>query len=139
MNRSEFERFENVAYPYIFRKSIPAGDSGHIGIPLTGHGYVTKCTINFAAGENGTLHIRPYVIHPGELINDLLKYPSNANQYVSGDGQTYELPCYQEVENHSELRIWYENTGGVGTADSELMVDCIVQYDAIIQPRNVIG
>lgn len=139
MKRSEFERFENVAYPYVFRKAIPAGDNGYIGIPLTGHGYVTRCNINFAAGENGTLHIRPYVIHPGELSNELLKYPDAGDQYISGDDQKYELPCYQEVENHSELRIWYENVALAGTADSQLMVDIIVQYDAIIEPRNVIG
>ncbi len=108
-------------------------------MPLTGHGYVTKCMINFAVGENGTLHLRPYVMHPGELLNDLIKYPPEGDQYISGDGNTYELACYQEVENHTELRVWYENTGAPDTADSQLIVDIIVQYDAIIEPRNVIG
>lgn len=134
---NEFERYENVAYPYIFRKSVPAGDSGYMSIPLTGHGFVTKCTVNFAAGENGTLHLRPYVVIPGEITQELLRYAGDS--YISGDDCTYELPCYQEIENHTELRVAYENVGKVGSADSQIMVDIIVQYNSIIQPRNVIG
>lgn len=134
---NEFERYENVAYPYIFRKSVPAGDSGYMSIPLTGHGFVTKCTVNFAAGENGTLHLRPYVVIPGEITQELLRYAGDS--YISGDDCTYELPCYQEIENHTELRVAYENVGEVGSADSQIMVDIIVQYNSIIQPRNVIG
>ena len=134
---NEFERYENVAYPYIFRKSVPAGNSGYMSIPLTGHGFVTKCTVNFAAGENGTLHLRPYVVIPGEITQELLRYAGDS--YISGDDCTYELPCYQEIENHTELRVAYENVGEVGSADSQIMVDIIVQYNSIIQPKNVIG
>lgn len=134
---SEFERYENVAYPYIFRKSVPAGEKGYMSIPLTSHGYVNKVTVNFAAGENGTLHLRPYVVIPGEITQELLKYAGDA--FISGDSCTYELPCYQEIENDTELRVAYDNVGIVGSVDSQIMVDIIVQYDNYIAPRNVIG
>jgi hypothetical protein len=108
-----------------------------MSIPLTSHGYVNKVTVNFAAGENGTLHLRPYVVLPGEITQELLKYAGDL--YISGDDCTYELPCYQEIENYTELRVAYDNVGEVGSADSQIMVDIIVQYDTFIEPRNVIG
>ena len=133
----EMERFENISYPYIFRKSIPAGEKGFMEVELTGHGYITRVTAIFAAGENGTLHLRPYVIQTGELTNDLLRYAGDG--YISGDDCKYELPCYQEIENYAKLRVAYENIGIPGTADSQIMVDIIVQYDGYTAPRNVIG
>jgi hypothetical protein len=131
------EYYENPVFPYIFRKSVPAGEKGVLEIELTSHGYVTEVDIIFAAGENGTLQLRPYVIHPGELVNELLKYAGN--NYISGDDCEYKLPCFQEVENHSMLRLAYENTGVAGTADSQIMVNIIVRYDSYVEPRNVIG
>ena len=134
---NDFERHENVAFPYIFRQAVAAGDKGYMSIPLTARGYVIKCTVNFAAGENGTLHLRPYVVIPGEITQELLKYAGD--NYISGDDATYELPCYQEIENNAELRVAYDNVGIVGSADSQIMVDIIVQYDSYIMPRNIIG
>lgn len=131
------EYYENPVIPYIFRKSVPAGESGVMKMELTGHGYVTQVSIIFAAGENATLRLRPYVEHPGELTNQLLKYAGD--EYISGDSCDYKLPCYQEVENHSILKLYYENTAEAGTADSQIMVDMIVQYDSYVEPRNVIG
>lgn len=137
MLRKNIERFENIAYPYIFRKAVPAGEKGIMEIPLTGHGYVTQVTAIFAAGENGTLRIRPYVMQPGEIVQELLRYAEDT--YISGDDCEYKMPCYQEIENYTMLRVAYENTGAVGTADSQIMVDIIVQYDGYSEPKNVIG
>lgn len=132
-----YERYENISYPYIFRKAVPAGESGTMEIELTGHGYVTEVTVNFASGENGTLHLRPYVMENGEITQELLRYAGDP--YISGDDCQYKLPCYQEIENHAKLRVWYENTASAGTDDSQIMVDIIVQYDGYIEPKNVIG
>lgn len=132
-----YEVFENVVYPCIFRKSIPAGEKGVVELPLTGHGFITQVNAVFVAGENGTLRLRPYVVLNGEIVQELLRYAGEP--YISGDDCSYKLPCYQEVENHAVLKVAYENTGGVGTADSQLMVDIIVQYDGYVAPKNVIG
>ncbi|MFV0516775.1 MAG: hypothetical protein ACK5MV_05210 [Aminipila sp.] len=133
----EFEKFENISYPYIFRKSIPPGEKGCMSIPLTGHGYITQVTVNFALGEDGTLHIRPFVELPGEITQELLRYAGD--NYLSGDGTSYKLPCYQEIENHTLLKVSYENTAtDPKSADSIIMVDIICQYDGYIEPKNII-
>lgn len=134
----KMEIFENVAIPYIFRKSIPVGQSGVSEFNLTGHGYVTQVTVIIPAGDGGKLHIRPYVELPGEIIQDLCKYGEDA--YLSGDDVTYKLPCYQEIENHAVLKVAYNNTESDPLADpAELIVDIIVTYNQIIEPKNVIG
>ena len=133
---NDFERSTNVTYPLIFRKTVQPGSSGVIEIELTGHGYITQVTAVFAAGESGTLHLRPYVELCGEINQELLKYAAEGHQFISGDDCSYKMPCYQEIENHAKAKLWYENTG---TGSSEIMVDMIVCYDEIVQPRNIIG
>ena len=133
MNRN-LERHENVGYPYIFRRSIPGGEKGVEKIELTGHGTVISCSVTFAMGENGTLHVRPYVMLCGEIYQDLLRYAGS--RYISGDDVRFEAACYQEIENHAMLCVAYEN---VGESPSELMVDIMVQYDDYVTARNIIG
>ncbi len=134
----KMERYENVSYPYIFRQAVPSGDSGVLTYGLTSHGFVTQVTVIIPAGDGGKLHIRPYVELPGEIIQELCKYASDS--YLSGDDVVYKLPCYQEIENHAVLKVQYDNTEADALADdAQIMVDIIVQYDAIIQPKNVIG
>lgn len=138
MRRTDYEHYDNIAYPYIFRKSVPSGESGCLEIELTGHGYITQVMVNFAVGENGTLRLRPYVEIPGEITQELLRY--SGEHYISGDNVSYKLPCYQEIENHAKLKVWYQNTATDPTAaKSEIMVDIICQYDGYIEPRNIIG
>ena len=136
--RDNYEQFRSAAYPYIFRKSVKSGESGVMEIPLTSHGYITNVMVNFVAGENGTLRLRPYVELPGEINQELLKYAGEP--YVSGDNVKYELPCYQEIENHAKLKLWYENTQtDPEAADSQIMVDIVCQYDSYLAPKNIIG
>ena len=134
----KWERYENVAYPYIFRKAVAAGDSGVAEMELTSHGFVTQVTVIIPAGDGGKLQIRPYATLPGEINQELLRYAED--EYISGDDVVYKLPCYQEIENHTMLKVAYNNTEVDPLADdAQLMVDIVVQYDAIVQPRNVIG
>ena len=128
------ERHTNVGYPYIFRRAVPAGEQGVAKIELTGHGVVSRCAITFAAGENGTLHIRPYVMLCGDIPQDLLRYAGD--RYISGDDVKFDIDCYQEIENHAMLCVWYHNTG---ESPSELLVDVMVQYDDYLTTRNIIG
>lgn len=134
-----YERLNNVSVPLIFRKSIPAGAKGYIDIPITAHGYITECRINFAAGEAGTLHLRPVVILPGEIMLDLFKYANGGDAYISGDDETIISSMKMEIENHTVARVFYENHGEPGTANSQLNVDITVNYLSIIEPENVIG
>jgi hypothetical protein len=135
----EFESLRNASKTYVFRKSIPAGQSGFIDAQLTAHGYVDSVRIQFAAGENGTLQVRPVVIIPQEIMIDLFEYADGGDQYVSGENEKFESSVRYEIENRAMLRVFYTNTGGAGTDDSKLSVDIGVTYFQITEPRNIIG
>lgn len=129
----DMEKFDSAAYPCVFRKTITAGASGVVDMILTGHGFVTLVNIRFAAGENGTLQLRPYVVLPGEIVQDLLRYAADA--YITGDDENLKLACYQEIEGNAILRIAYNNTGA---GSSQLAVDVSVNYDGYSAPKNII-
>ena len=131
-----FEQLNNVSKAYYFRKTIAAGDSGYLDARLSAHGFVKSVKIRFAAGENGTLHVRPTVIIPQDIPIDLLSYADGGDKYVSGDDETTASTVKFEIENDAILRVWYENTG-VGS--SFLNVDIEVEYFSIIEPANIIG
>lgn len=92
----------------------------------------------FAAGENGTLQVRPVVIVPQDIMIDLFKYA--AEPYLSGDDETVQSDIKVEVENHTIARVYYKNIAtDPDSADSFLNVDIEVEYFEIIEPANIIG
>lgn len=134
-----YEKMNNISKTSVFRKSIPAGEKGYLESKLVAHGYVESVRIRFAAGENGTLHLRPVVIIPQEIEIDLFSYADGGDRYVSGDDETHESSVRIEIEAESVLRVYYDNTGIAGSDDSQLNVDIGVTYFEIIEPRNIIG
>ena len=136
---SKFEVHRKVAQTLAFRKNVPAGSSGYLDIPITSHGFVRAVKIRFAAGENGTLHIRPTVIIPQDIMIDLFKYAGGGDQYISGDDESVISDVKIEVENHAIARVWYDNTGEAGTADSQVNVDIEIEYFEIVESVNIIG
>jgi len=131
-----YEQLNNVSKTYVFRKTITPGDSGYIDAELSAHGFVKAVKIRFAAGENGTLHIRPTVVIPQDIPIDLLAYAQGGDKYVSGDDETVSSDVKFEIENHALLRVWYDNTG---IGNSFLNVDIEVEYFSIVEPTNIIG
>lgn len=134
-----FETQRNTRQSYVFRKAVPAGESGYMDIDLVEHGFVDSVRIRFAAGENGTLQIRPVVIVPQEIMIDLFKYPKGGDKFVTGDDETIESNVQFEIENHAVLRVYYNNTGEPESADSQVNVDIGVTYFQITEPKNIIG
>lgn len=134
-----FEQVKNTRKVYPFRKFIPAGESGSVEVPLVSHGVVENVKVRFASGENATLHIRPVAVIPQEIEIDLFVYPEGCDPYVSGDMEVMDSDIGVEIENHALIRVYYENTGGLGTADSFLNVDVTVKYFSIVEPENIIG
>ena len=114
-------------------------ESGYIDCDITAHGFVRSVRIRFAAGENGTLHIRPVIILPGNILLDLFKYAQGGDTYVSGDDETIVSDVKMEVENNTIARVYYDNLGEEGTTDSVVNVDIEVEYYTIIEPVNIIG
>lgn len=133
-----YERQRNVAQTLIFRKKIPANTEGFLDLNITAHGYVRSVKTRFAAGENGTLQVRPVVIVPQDIMIDLFKYA--AEPYLSGDDETVQSDIKVEVENHTIARVYYKNIAtDPDSADSFLNVDIEVEYFEIIEPANIIG
>lgn len=126
----------NAHKTIIFRQLVDAGASGYLSAPLHSHGVISGVSVRFAPGEGGTLQIRPVAILPGEIPIDLYEYAANGLQYVSGDDETVESSVQYEIENHTELRVYYNNTG---TDQSFVNVNIEVMYFEILEPVNVIG
>ena len=120
--------------PVIFRKAVPAGENIHLEQELTGNGSIDEIIITFAAGENGTLHITPYVILNGNIRQELLTYAGD--MYISGDNSRHEFPCYQPIERHAKLCVDAHNTGA---AESQLSVDITVNYNDYAVSQTIIG
>ena len=135
----KYEEIRDVARTFVYRKAIPAGESGYLDALITAHGYVTSCRIRFATGENGTLKIRPVIILPGNIMIDLFTYATGGDKFISGDDETVTNDIKMEVENNTLARVYYENTGEAGSDDSQLSVDIEVEYNSIIEPVNIIG
>ena len=132
----DYEVQRNVSRTSVFRKLVPAGDVGTLSTTLASNGFITGLTIRFAAGESGTLHIRPIVVHPGNITVDLLDYADNGDKYVSGDDETIKCDLRLEIERKSRIDIEYVNTG---IATSFINVDVEVTYFEVREPVNVIG
>lgn len=135
----EFERHKNVSDTLVFRQIVEPQAEGYLDIPIVAHGYVTGVKVSFASGENGTLQLRPVIIIPQDIQIDLFKYADGGLHYLSGDDEMYRSVVKREVENHTIARVYYKNTGAVGTADSFLNVDITVEYFEVVEPRNIIG
>lgn len=126
----------NVSRALTFRKVVLPGESGYLDAPITAHGNITDVKIRFAAGENGTLKVRPVQIIPQDIMIDLLDYAKGAERFISGDDETFHAMVKFETENNAIARVYYENTG---IGNSFLNVDITVQFYEIIEPANIIG
>lgn len=122
--------------PIIFSDSLAAGASKTYKAQLTGNGHVKKLIINFATGENGTLHIRPYVIWNGNIIKELLHYADGSAHYIAGDGVKFEFDDYTPIEANCFLCVDAANSG-VGA--SAVDVVAIVEYEDRMIENTIIG
>ena len=103
---------------------------------LTGNGQIKRFHCRFALGENGTLHIKPYVILNGNIRVDLCAFASNGDDYISGDNEEIAFDCYVPVETHAVAYVEAEN---VGEYESILDAAMVVQYEDYIEPESIIG
>jgi len=134
----DYERVNNISKAYTFRRRVPAGEAGYIDQRVSSHGYVNSLRVRFAAGENGTLKIRPVMIIPPEIQIDLYGYADD-DKWLIGDNELIESGISFETENDAVLRIYYENTADEGTVDSFVNVDIGVTYYSVVEVENVIG
>ncbi len=135
-----YEVMKNKSETLIFRKNVASGDSGYMDLPLLAHGVVDKVRVRFAAGENGTLRIRPVVILPKEITIDLFRYADSSEQSVSGDSEEIETDVRHEIENKAVVRVYYWNDSADPLADDSIVnVDVGVTYFSVVEQENIIG
>lgn len=148
------ETAEDNDYSYLYLRELPttdnvsltvwAGDPEESGTDgkklfsadLTGNGQIKRFHCRFALGENGTLHIRPYIILNGNIRVDLCAFASNGDNYISGDNEEIAFDCYVPVETHAIAYVEAEN---VGEYESILDAAMVVQYEDYIEPESIIG
>lgn len=127
---------QNQGKSYVFQGALEAHTNKLYEMDIVANGYIDNVSVKFAAGENGTLHIKPIVIQNGEIPMEMVNFAVDLNPYISGDDEKIELPCYLPVENGSKIRVIAENTG-----DYTSYVDVIVsvQYHDMVTETSVIG
>lgn len=103
---------------------------------LTGNGQIKRFHARFACGENGTLHINPYVILNGNITVNLCDFAKEGENYISGDNEDFTFECYVPIETHAMLYVEAEN---VGEYDSMLDVAIVVQYEDFIEEESIVG
>ena len=103
---------------------------------ITGNGQIKRFHCRFALGENGTLHIKPYVILNGNIRIDLCAFASNGDNYISGDNEEIAFDCYVPVETHAVAYVEAEN---VGEYESILDAAMVVQYEDFVEPESIVG
>lgn len=103
---------------------------------LTGNGQINHFRARFACGENGTLHLRPYVILNGNIRVNLCNFAQGGDQYIAGDNEEIEFDCYVPIETHAVAYVEAENTGEYPSLVDAAMT---VQYEDFIEKESIVG
>lgn len=103
---------------------------------LTGNGQINRFYARFACGENGTLHLKPYVILNGNIRVDLCNFAQGGDQYIAGDNETISFDCFVPVETHAVAYVEAEN---VGEYTSIIDAAMVVQYEDFIEAESIVG
>lgn len=100
----------DVSEPIVFVASIPPGQIRKFQERIKADGTIQSVKVRFFKGQQLALHVRPYVLHTGNLVEDIITYPEGTNQYLSGDDDypLYDVVC--PVRNDDELVVWVHNT-----------------------------
>lgn len=114
---------------YIISKKIFSAD-------LTGNGQINHFRARFACGENGTLHLRPYVILNGNIRVNLCNFAQGGDQYIAGDNEEIEFDCFVPIETHATAYVEAENTGEYPSLVDAAMT---VQYEDFIESESIVG
>lgn len=103
---------------------------------LTGNGQIKRFHARFACGENGTLHLNPYVILNGNITINLCDFAKGSDNYISGDNEDFTFECYVPVETHAVVCLDVEN---VGEYPSIVDAAVVVQYEDFIEEESIVG
>ena len=117
-------------------ETIYGGGEKIFSADLTGNGQINRFYARFACGENGTLHLKPYVILNGNIRVDLCNFAHGGDQYIAGDNETISFDCFVPVETHAVAYVEAEN---VGEYPSIIDAAMTVQYEDFVESESIVG
>jgi hypothetical protein len=123
---SQNNRSGDKKEPISFIAIVPKGETLKFSERIKANGTIESLRIRFFTGQQKSLHVRPYIKHKGNKIEDLITYPDGTDQYVSGDDDYLDFPLVVAVENDDEIVVWAQNTDLAD--DYTLHVSVMVDY-----------
>lgn len=99
----------NRIEPISFVAVIPPLQTRKFAERVKADGTVEKLKVRFFAGQEKSLQVRPYILHKGRKIEDLVTYPEGTNEYLCGDDDYLEFDLSIPVENDDEIVIAVSN------------------------------
>lgn len=100
----------DASEPIVFVAKVQPGQTLKFSERIKGEGTIQSVKVRFFQGQQLSLHVRPYVLHKGNKIEDIVTYPEGTNQYLSGDDDYLVFDVVCPVENDDELYVWVHNT-----------------------------
>lgn len=110
----------------VFRKDVSGGETIILDERIKSNGRIVEVRVRFYDGSEGSFHVRPYVLHKGSLQENVVSYPDQGEQFISGNDDYFNFPVSVDVENDDQLKVWAENTS---TFLYTLVVDVVLVYD----------
>jgi hypothetical protein len=111
----------------IFRYDLPAGKKVTLKERIKADCTLTEVRVRFYAGQEGSLHVRPYIMHKNQRPEEIFTFVDGGNNFLSGeDDSAVPYPVSVSAEYDDELVVEAENTS---TFVYTVFVDMIVDYD----------
>lgn len=110
-----------------FTATIAAGTEQTFSYQIKSEGTVERIVGKFYPGQQGALHVRPYLLLNGDRPEELIRYVSGSNAYLSGDDREFDYPIDFEVQGDDTLKVYAQN---VSAYDYTLEIAVVIDYMA---------
>lgn len=112
----------------VFRKTIPANTTIPIVFKerIKGDGTVESLDVRFYIGQQKMLQVNPYIEHKNEMIESLVQFQDDCDQFLAGDDDRFSFNPIIPVENNEQVCVSVINNDPVN--DYTLMVTVGVDY-----------
>jgi len=118
----------NKKEPIVFKAVIAPGETKKFSERIKGDGTIEQMKVRFFQGQQKSLLVRPYVLHKGNKIEDLITYPEGTDTYLSGDNDYLEFDLVVPVENDDQLVIWVQNVDPDALDPYTLNLSVMIDY-----------
>lgn len=111
-----------------FKTVVTAGTLKTLSYTIKADATVERIFGKFYPGQEGVLHVHPYLRLNGDRHEELVTYPTGTDQFLSGDDQIYDFAIDFPVNTGDQIMVDADNT--LGTYDYTLDITFEVDYMA---------